>query len=233
MGPRRQYPHRQGVEPAVITHLCFHGIGECQREREPGEAKYWVSQDVFLGILDGVTGQHDIALSFDDGNASDLEIALPALRERGLEATFFALAGRLDDPVSLSAADLRELRAGGMSIGNHGWDHIPWRSLTAQDEQRELVDARTALHEACGAEVTTAALPLGRYDRAALRALRRADYRTVFTSDRFPARPTSWLQARYSVTADDTIDSVMEIVRSGIGHREVRNVVASAVKRLR
>lgn len=217
----------------MITHLCFHGIGECQREREPGEAKYWVSRDVFLGILDGVAGQPDIMLSFDDGNASDIEIALPALRERGLEATFFALAGRLDDSVSLSAADLRELRASGMSIGNHGWDHIPWRSLSAQDEQRELVDARTALREACGAEVTTAALPLGRYDRAALRALRRADYRTVYTSDRFPARRNSWLQARYSLTSDDTVESVMDVVRSGVGRQEVRNVVASAVKRLR
>lgn len=233
MGPRRQHPHRQGVEPAVITHLCFHGIGTCQREREPGEAKYWVSQDVFLGILDGVAGAPNVELSFDDGNASDLEIALPALRERDLTATFFALAGRLDDPVSLSAPDLRELRAAGMSIGNHGWDHIPWRSLTAQDERRELVDARTALHEASGAEVTTAALPLGRYDRAALRALRRAGYRTVYTSDRFPARPTSWLQARYSVTAEDTVESVMEVVRTRFGHREVRNVVASAVKRIR
>ena len=217
----------------MITHLCFHGIGQCRSEREPGEAQYWVSADVFLGILDGVAGKEDVQLSFDDCNASDVNVALPALQERGLSATFFPLAGRLDDPASLTAQDLRDLRAAGMGIGNHGWRHIPWRSLGPEDERRELVEARSALEEACGADVTTAALPLGRYDRAALVSLRRAGYRTVFSSDRFPARSGSWLQARYSVMADDSVESVLAVVRSKFGHREVRNVVASAVKRHR
>lgn len=217
----------------MIAHLCFHGIGQCAEEREPGESKYWVAQDVFLGILDAVAGEKDIELSFDDGNISDHVVALPALRDRGLKATFFALAGRLDDPASLSASDLRELRDAGMTIGNHGWHHISWRSLNAQDEQRELVVAKSMLEEVCGADVTKAALPLGRYDRGVLRSLRRAGYKTVFTSDRFPARPGSWLQARYSVTADDTVESVMAVARSRYGRHEVRNMVASAVKRIR
>ena len=107
-----------------------------------------------------------------------------------MSATFFALAGRLDDPASLSAQDLRDLRAAGMTIGNHGWQHVSWRSLGPQEERREMVEARSVLHEACGADVTTAALPLGRDDRRVLNSLRRAGYRTVFTSDRFPARPS-------------------------------------------
>jgi len=217
----------------VIAHLCFHGIGRCEDEREPGEAKYWVSEEVFTGILDAVAGEKNVELSFDDGNASDIVVALPALRDRGLSATFFALAGRLDDPASLSASDLRELGEAGMTIGNHGWQHISWRSLSPQDEQREFVEARSVLEEACGAKVTTAALPLGRYDRTVLTSLRRAGYQTVFTSDRFPARSGQWLQARYSVTANDTVESVMAVAGARFGRREVRNVVASAVKRIR
>lgn len=215
------------------THLCFHGIGTCVREREPGEARYWVAEDLLLRILDGVAGQEKVEISFDDGNLSDVEIALPALRDRGLSATFFVLAGRLDDPASLAEADLRELRGAGMRIGNHGWRHVSWRGLTTEAVQREIVDARARLAEAIGAPVTTAALPLGRYDRAVLRSLNEAGYRTVYTSDRFPARPTSWLQARYSVTADDTLDTVMAITRSRPGRPETRNLLASMVKRLR
>ncbi|HSN43441.1 MAG TPA: polysaccharide deacetylase family protein, partial [Propionibacteriaceae bacterium] len=213
--------------------LCFHGIGRCRVEREPGEARYWIDEKVFLGVLDGVAARQDVHLSFDDGNVSDVDVALPALRERGLSATFFALAGRLDEASSLSAADLRDLRAAGMVIGNHGWRHISWRGLGPRDEQRELVEARSVLEEACGADVTTAALPLGRYDRAVLGSLRRTGYQTVFTSDRFPVRPSSWLQARYSVTADDTVESVMAMAGARWGSGEVRNLVASAVKRLR
>ena len=217
----------------MITHLCFHGLGTCETEREPGEARYWVAEEVFLGILDAVAARTDVALSFDDGNASDAEVALPALRTRGLDATFFALAGRLDDPASLGPGDLKELRRAGMTIGSHGWHHVSWRSLHPRDEHRELVEARSALAEASGGEVSTAAMPLGQYDRSVLASLRREGYDTVFSSDRFPARRSAWLQARYSVTARDTVGSVLGLVDAGPRPREVRNAVACAVKRLR
>jgi peptidoglycan/xylan/chitin deacetylase (PgdA/CDA1 family) len=217
----------------VSLNLCFHGIGTCETEREPGEARYWMTEAVFLGVLDALRERTDVALSFDDGNLSDADIALPALEERGLRATFFALAGRLEEPSSLSAGDLRDLRAKGMGIGSHGWKHVAWRGLDEGEAQREFIDARTVLEEASGATITEAALPLGRYDRRVLSGLKRAGYRRVFTSDRFPARPGSWLQARYSVTADDTVESVMAIVdhRPGVG--DARNLAKSMVKRVR
>jgi peptidoglycan/xylan/chitin deacetylase (PgdA/CDA1 family) len=217
----------------VRTHVCFHGIGTCVAEREPGEARYWMTEDLFLRVLDEVRGLPHVDLSFDDGNRSDLEVALPALCERDLTATFFPLAGRLDDPASLGAEDLRQLRAAGMTIGTHGWRHVPWRGLSVDDVQREFVDARIALQDACGALITSAALPLGRYDGATLRGLKDAGYRAVFTSDRFPARPSSWLQARYSVTSGDTLGSVRRILRGRPGPREARNLLASAIKRSR
>ena len=78
-----------------------------------------------------------------------------------------------------------------------------------------------------------AALPLGRYDRRALQALGGAGYQKVYTSDRFPARPTSWLQARYSVAADDTRESISRILQTRPGLSEVRNLLSSCVKRIR
>lgn len=217
----------------MIINLCFHGLGECRQEREPGEARYWMKKDVFLGILDGVAGREDVDLSFDDGNRSDVDVALPALRERGLSAAFFPLAGRLDDPASLSPRDLRELSAAGMEIGSHGWSHIPWQALDEARARREFLEARTALEEAAGVRIEEAALPLGRYDRGALHGLRRAGYRTVYTSDRFPARSGSWLQARYSVTSDDTVESVLAVVRHRAGLADAWNLTKSLVKRMR
>jgi len=217
----------------VIVHLCFHGVGTCEREREPGEAGYWVTRDFFLRVLDEVRAHPQVRLSFDDGNRSDVQIALPALRERGLQATFFALAGRLDDPASLGAADLQRLRGEGMGIGSHGWAHIPWRGLAAGDQRREFIGARTTLADASGGAVEEAALPLGRYDRRTLHGLRAAGYRCVYTSDRFPARPASWLQARYSVTAQDDLESIRSVLIGRPGPGEARNYLASIVKRVR
>ena len=217
----------------MIIHLCFHGIGTCVDEREPGEARYWVTDEFFLRILDEVGSHPHVRLSLDDGNRSDISVALPALQERGLKATFFALAGRLDDPASLSASDLQRLRGAGMEIGSHGWAHIPWRGLGPDDERRELVEARSTLAEASGGVIDEAALPLGRYDRELLGRLRRNGYRRVYTSDQFPARPTTWLQARYSVTARDTLESVRSVITRRTGMKNARNLLASRIKRLR
>jgi peptidoglycan/xylan/chitin deacetylase (PgdA/CDA1 family) len=217
----------------VIIHLCFHGIGTCAREREPGEARYWVAKDLFRRVLDEVPGRDHVRLSFDDGNRSDLEVAAPELVERGLQAEFFALAGRLDDPASLDGDALVQLRRLGMGIGSHGWNHVPWRGLSPTEERLELVAARDALVAASGGPVDKVALPLGRYDRRLLHSLRRQGYRAVYSSDRRPARSGAWLQARYSVTASDTVESVKRIINHAFGPRDLVGGVATAVKRLR
>jgi peptidoglycan/xylan/chitin deacetylase (PgdA/CDA1 family) len=215
------------------THLCFHGIGTCAVEREPGEASYWMAEDLFLRVLDQVQRRPDVELSFDDGNKSDVEIALHALRDRGLRASFFPLAGRLDDPTSLDPSDLRELRNNGMQIGSHGWRHVPWPKLPEAEARREFIDSRLVLEEASGGVITTAACPLGRYDRRSLQRLKRAGYSVVYTSDRFPVRPSSWLQARYSVTVADTMDSLTSILSGRPRLQDARNLLASTVKRMR
>lgn len=217
----------------MIINFCFHGIGSPAQERESGESGYWVSQRMFLDLLDEVALHPNVRLSFDDGNRSDVEIALPALVDRGLTATFFALAGRLDDPASLSPADLRALRAAGMRIGSHGWRHVPWRRLSAADTEREVAEARLVLAEASDGPVEEAALPLGRYDRRLLERLGRADYSVIYTSDRFPAKPDSWMQARYSATKDSTVDGTRRIFTHTPGLRDAWQIASSLAKRVR
>ncbi|GAA4140985.1 polysaccharide deacetylase family protein [Leifsonia shinshuensis] len=217
----------------MIINICFHGVGTAGAEREPGESSYWIGRDLFLGVLDEVRGRPEVRLSFDDGNASDIELGLPALLERGLRATFFPIAGRLEEPGSLSPADLRTLRAAGMDIGSHGWAHIPWRRLSAPDQEREFVTARDVLAEASGGPIADAALPLGRYDRAMLNRLRGLDYRTVFSSDRYPTRESEWLQPRYSVTAGDTVATVRGFITHRPGIADLRARASSAFKRRR
>ncbi len=91
--------------------------------------RYWITVDAFHGILDAIAGRPDVRISFDDGNASDLDIGLGALLERGLVGSFFVVAGRIGSRGSLDADGLRELSRHGMTIGTHGMDHRPWRGL--------------------------------------------------------------------------------------------------------
>jgi peptidoglycan/xylan/chitin deacetylase (PgdA/CDA1 family) len=217
-----------------VLNLCFHGIGRPGRPLEDGEDRYWITADTYHRVLDLVAGRDDVRLSFDDGNASDLQLGLEPLLERGLTATFFVLAGRLDQPGSLASDDVRTLVQHGMDIGTHGMDHCSWRRLAPQVRTRELVTAREAISEVAGTPVREAAIPRGEYDRGTLRQLREHDYAAVHTSDRRPARAGAWLQPRFSIRADDTATSVRDDVLTPPSFpRHTYSVLKGLVKRLR
>ena len=189
--------------PDHSINLTFHGIGEPERRLDPGERDVWVSRDRFLSLLDLVKARDDVAISFDDGNVSDLEHAMPALRERGLIATFFVVAGRLGTPHFVDEDAVRALAAGGMEIGCHGMLHRPWRGLDERALHEELVEARIVLERAIGRPVTRAACPFGSYDRRVLRTLRALWLRARLHQRRRDGWSADFLQARNSVGAHD------------------------------
>ena len=217
-----------------LLNICFHGIGTPQRQLEPGEDAYWVDTDRYLRILDEIATWPSARISFDDANASDIQIGLPALVERGLEAQFFLLAGRLGKRGSLAVDDVRELIVRGMAIGTHGMSHRPWRGMSPATREAELVEARKRIEDVTGVAVTDAACPMGRYDRLVLSDLRRLGYHRVYTSDERAARPDSWLQARFSVRHADTPESLRAALlsRPSLARRARHNVVG-LVKRWR
>jgi peptidoglycan/xylan/chitin deacetylase (PgdA/CDA1 family) len=215
-------------------NICFHGIGTPPASVDSAEAGYWVGADDFRRILDEITGWPAVAISFDDGNASDLAIGLPELTSRGLTAAFFPVAGRLGSAGSMAGDDLRELVSQGMTVGSHGMAHRSWRGMGAVTTHDELVAARELIANAAGSAVTEAACPLGRYDRRLLADLRRLGYRRVYTSDRRPASARGWLQPRFSVRAGDTPQSLRETVFAGPRlTARIGRSAAAAVKRLR
>lgn len=210
MGAAARKPRRRiAVYPEVAersVNITFHGVGEPPRPLDPGEADVWVSEESFLGVLDRIAGLGDVSVSFDDGNVSDVELALPALRERGLHATFFVVAGRLGAPHFVDEDDVHALVEAGMEIGCHGMRHRPWRGLDARALHEELVEARAILQDVAGHPVTRAACPFGSYDRRVLGTVRRSGYHHVYTSDRGLARSGSFVQARNSIGPGDGSD---------------------------
>ena len=170
-----------------------------------------MSLEKFFAVLDRVAERKDVGISFDDGNVSDIEQALPALRERGLRATFFIVAGRLGVPHFVDEGNVRSLVAAGMEIGCHGMRHRPWRGLDGSALHEELVEAKAILESVTGFPVARAACPFGSYDRGVLATVRRSGYHHVYTSDRGMARSGSFVQARNSVGPADGSDVLARI----------------------
>jgi peptidoglycan/xylan/chitin deacetylase (PgdA/CDA1 family) len=198
----------RGHNPQRRVNVCFHGIGRPRLEREPGESRYWIRRDQLEQILDALMVRPDVSISFDDGNRSDIDVALDLLLERQLHATFFPLAGRLSDPASLSPAAIQELIDAGMAVGSHGMWHRPWIALTREEVDQELRQAREKISEVTGRSIKRAAVPLGQYDKQTLRMLREHRFTEVNTSDRRVARSGDWLQPRFSVRAEETAESL-------------------------
>lgn len=204
--PRTAFAESPSRAAKRRINLAFHGIGEPNRELPPGEKDVWISRERFEAILDQVQYRSDVWLSFDDGNVSDVRCGLPALLERGLQATFFVVAGRLDTPGYLTDTDVRRLLHAGMEVGSHGMRHTPWRRLDHVRLREELLASKRILEEVVDEPVLEAACPFGAYDRRTLKALHSYGYRRVFTSDDGFARPDRWLQPRNTVTVQNAAD---------------------------
>lgn len=195
-----------------IVNLTFHGIGEPSRRLCPGETRVWLSKKSFLSILDVVRDWPGVRITFDDGNASDAVVAMPALVERELVAEFYIVAGHLGSPGYLSAQQLHILSRAGMKIGSHGMMHRPWPDLTDRALDEEIVEARNILDKVVGARIDQAACPFGAYNRRVLRHLRRAGYARVYSSDGGYAQPQAWFQARNTVRSTDDASTIERIL---------------------
>lgn len=199
-----------------ILNFTFHGIGEPPPATSTGERDVWLSDPDFLSALDAIAASRAATISFDDGNASDLSRALPALLERGLRGRFFVVADRLSEPGYLGPEDLRRLHEAGMEIGLHGMRHRPWRRLSDAELDEELDEARRLLEAESGVPVPAAACPFGAYDRRVLGRLRRAGFRRVFTSDGGWASAGAWLQPRNTLREGDD-GAAIERIAAGDG----------------
>ncbi|VVJ24104.1 Polysaccharide deacetylase [Amycolatopsis camponoti] len=213
----------------VTVNLALHGIGRPARQLDPGENERWVTVEQFEQLLEAVAEREDVHLTFDDGNESDVEIALPRLVDRGLTAEFFPLAGRLGQRGYLERGGLRELVRAGMEIGSHGWEPRDWRHLDERHARRELTDAPNLLGDLCGRQVRRFSLPFGAYDRRVLSRLRQAGATRVYTSDGGAASHDEWLQARTELRHDldgDWLDDVLVA-----GQRRAGNWVSRVFRR--
>jgi peptidoglycan/xylan/chitin deacetylase (PgdA/CDA1 family) len=223
---------RPNSPTSVIVNV--HGIGAPARFLDPGEDEVWVSVTQFEKVLDAAVDRPDVRFTFDDGNSSDVEIALPRLTERGLHAEFYIAVGLLGEPGRLDKDGIRELCRAGMSVGSHGWAHRDWRRLKPDEVREELVEAPRFLNGITGTPVSKVSIPFGSYDRHVLGLLRQARVSRAYTSDGGRTRDANWLQARNSLrhTLDpDWIATTMLGVPSL--PQRARQVVARSVKRIR
>ncbi len=214
----------------------FHGLGEPPAHVEAAERPYWIPVERFNEIARLIRSQSTegrVAITFDDGNASDRDHALPILKAYGLRATFFVLSEFVGRPGYLSADDIKALSSAGMAIGSHGRRHQDWTTL--RDElATEVRTSLASLSDIVGHGFTEVAVPFGRYDLRVLAVLRQCGVSRVYTSDNGLARAGAWLVPRNTVRVDTPLGAIEEMVDNGFpASRRMRMNIGWMVRQAR
>jgi peptidoglycan/xylan/chitin deacetylase (PgdA/CDA1 family) len=133
--------------------------------------------------------QKAVAITFDDGCATDLIVAAPILKEAGFHATFYVTAGRVGSAGYLAPAPLRELSSA-FEVGCHSMTHPYLNDLSPEQQRVEIAEARAKLEDIIGRPVEHFSCPGGRYDERTLAIAKEAGYRSVANSQ--AQRNTPW-----------------------------------------
>jgi peptidoglycan/xylan/chitin deacetylase (PgdA/CDA1 family) len=238
------------MKPAIA--LMYHRLGQgALPGREAGEESYAVTPEAFEAHLealdrsrarvvglDGLGAGGDdlqVLLTFDDGNASDHDVALPALRRRGHSAVFFVTPAWVGTPGYMTWAQVRELDRDGMTVGVHGLDHTPLSSLEKDALRLHLAEARAAFEPHIGRRPDTLSLP-GGYGSPVVAAIAREEgFRTVFGSapERITRLAPDTIVPRFAVRRGAGLNGFLALVEQRplalAGHR-VRYAALQALR---
>ena len=124
-----------------------------------------------------------VLITFDDGHASNAELALPLLERQSMKAAFFITTDFVARRRGYCTWEqVRSLAERGMLVGAHGHTHRFLSTLDDVELRAELQGARDLLRDHAGVDATQLSFPGGRFDRRAERLARDAGYRTLFGS---------------------------------------------------
>jgi peptidoglycan/xylan/chitin deacetylase (PgdA/CDA1 family) len=209
--------------------VLYHGLtGSSAPPCPVRERKYWVSATQFRDHLALIRNEGrqvvllrelwnsskgskrqdlQVALTFDDGNSSDFEIAFPLLLEAGYRAGFFVNTATVGTKGFLNWQQISEMQRAGMSFQSHSHEHVYLSRLSLGETERQLKLSKQILEARLGREVEFVAAPNGDLSSETVAVAMRASYRALCTSWSWPARPGANLVNRvviYSSTGQRT-----------------------------
>jgi peptidoglycan/xylan/chitin deacetylase (PgdA/CDA1 family) len=154
---------------------------------------------MWAGLAGRENGGPSVVLTFDDGRASDFEVAFPLLLEAGTRAEFFVNTAAIGRPGFLSWRQMAEMQARGMSFQSHGHDHVDLTPLPRRVVEWQLDESKRRLEDRLGSPVEFLAAPYGRLSRRVVEVAGQVGYRAVCTSRSWPARPGARLVDRIAI----------------------------------
>lgn len=126
-----------------------------------------------------------IVITFDDGNETYMQYALPVMEHYGIPSVNFVVWEFLQnrDHGSMSLSDVQKLaRRPLVTIGSHSLSHQTLPTLDHNHAESEIVESKIRLEQALGKAVPYFCYPTGAFTSREVVLVQKAGYRLAFTT---------------------------------------------------
>jgi len=173
-----------------------------------------------------------IAITFDDGYLSDLEVADAILQENGYSAAFFPIISFVGMQGRLNWNQLKILAGRGYNIGSHGLNHINLTGIHEEELLNELEGSKRELERQLKKEISIIAFPYGKYTKSVMNSAKNAGYRTgLSTHTKINNSESSLVLHRWNIKMSTSLEE-FEMLISGNRSIRAKNAILSKVKSL-
>lgn len=153
--------NRYGIVLSVTVLLFFMGVAKLFLMTEPRMDSPKALSGSSVSREDADTGLQEkkkIALTFDDGPDSEYTpMLLDGLAERKVKATFFVIGKQAEAQPEVMERLVKE----GHLIGNHTYNHVDIRHMTASAAKEEIIKANEVIAKYTGEEPCFLRPPFG------------------------------------------------------------------------
>jgi len=183
--------------PPGVPVLMYHSIDEEQnndavisKARFSEQMKYLHEHDYHPVSLDDL---HDyltlhkelplkpVVITFDDGYRDTYEIAMPVLKQYGFRSVLFFAVGK--DGGRLSWEELREMKASGMEIASHSYNHRSMGGLSRAEQAEEIQSSKKTLDQHLKQNTRWFCYPNSSYGPETLELLKANGFTTAVTTE--------------------------------------------------
>jgi peptidoglycan/xylan/chitin deacetylase (PgdA/CDA1 family) len=223
-----------GIRFQGVPVLLYHGLHCSWDTVDPRTDKYSVGLSRFEEQLSHIRqlgynvellrtlwpelkNRHSVAITFDDGHASNYEIGLPALLKYGFRADFFIHTSSINSPGFMTWKQIREMHKEGVGIHSHSHDHVVLSRLPEPALKMQLWRSKKLLEDHIDAPVDFLAAPYGFVSRRVVQSALEAGYKAVCNSSNWPARPGAALIPRTSIYNDTSSVEFLRLLRGQPG----------------
>jgi peptidoglycan/xylan/chitin deacetylase (PgdA/CDA1 family) len=176
-----------------------------------------------------------VILTFDDGWASDWQIAAPILHDLGWQADLFLIVNKIGAAGYMTWGEVRQAAAVGISIHSHSLTHCDLSRLSPTRLCTEVAMSKTILQQRLGHTVDFFALPYGAGAMKPVEhAVQAAGYRGLCTSQVGVNAPGANLfrLRRIPVTRTTSCARLEAWVQGqGLSHLALRQMVSRSIAR--